>query len=149
MDSPLRLRPAGPEDEAFLLALRRDTMNEHLLRAGEATDDDSHLARLRLNYAHACVVELRGQPVGLLKLVREAGPRGWYLNQIQLLPALHGQGLGEALLRQAMRAAGAAGVGLHLSVLRGNPALRLYQRVGFVEYRSDERNHYLHWPGST
>ncbi len=52
---------------------------------------------------------------------------------IATVPDRRGTGLGGALLRELVAVAAAAGVpGLSLSVHRDNPALRLYERHGFV-----------------
>ena len=43
-----------------------------------------------------------------------------------------GRGIGAHVVRRLQRQARASGVRLVLEVLEGNPALRLYERLGFV-----------------
>jgi ribosomal protein S18 acetylase RimI-like enzyme len=52
--------------------------------------------------------------------------------QIQLMPSLQGKGIGTRLLQSLVQEAREAGAGLKLSVLKANPARRLYERMGFV-----------------
>ena len=129
-DLPLTSRPATEADVPFLLALRRQTMDVHLAATGADTSEAHHLARLRYGFEHACVLELDGRPVGLLKVRR--APEEWDVIQIQLGPELQGKGMGRMLLQQVIEEATAAGAGLKLSVLKANPARRLYERLGFA-----------------
>jgi ribosomal protein S18 acetylase RimI-like enzyme len=128
-DMPVTLRPATEADLPFLLALREATMTEHLLRAGEPADPDSHAARVRARLDDAQIVCVDGAPAGLLKAYRE--PDSWVVMQIQILPALQGRGLGASVLRRVLDEADRERVPVSLKVLKGNPARRLYERLGF------------------
>lgn len=48
-----------------------------------------------------------------------------------MLPEYRGRGIGTALLAQLIRAVEGVYENISLSVTEGNPALRLYQRLGF------------------
>ncbi|MGE8615562.1 MAG: N-acetyltransferase family protein [Achromobacter veterisilvae] len=131
MTSPaLTLRPATDDDLPFLLALRKATMTEHLRRAGAPDDDEHHLARIRHRFGDAWIVWAAGQPAGLFKTSRDAD--AWRVVQIQIAPAFQGQGLGRRLLADLLEQADAQGAAVTLSVLRGNPARRLYESLGFT-----------------
>jgi GNAT superfamily N-acetyltransferase len=123
------LRPASESDIEFLLALRAATMSPHHVAHGIVqTEDEAHQRVLaRLDCARIVVKD--GHDVGLVKLV-PATP-DWELWQLQLLPMLHRQGLGGALVHRAIEEAAAAGCGVVLTVLAKNPARRLYERFGF------------------
>jgi len=127
---PLTRRPATLADVPFLLELRRLTMNGHLAASGLSLSDANHLQRVEFEFDAARVLERDGQPVGLLKLARRQ--LDWELVQIQLIPALQGGGHGRALLEEVLAEARAAGATVRLSVLKLNPARRLYERMGFV-----------------
>ena len=58
-----------------------------------------------------------------------AGDRA--LRWFQLHPALQGLGVGKALIEGLIDEARAAGASIHLKVLSGSPARRLYERLGF------------------
>ena len=127
----LSTRPATPADLPFLMRLRKLTMHEHLERAGERLDDDWHHQRVMAHFDSAHIVCLDGTPVGLFKHYRTQ--EEWVLVQIQLLPEYQGQGIGERLIWDLLSEARQAGLPVALSVLRGSPARRLYERLGFEE----------------
>jgi ribosomal protein S18 acetylase RimI-like enzyme len=135
------LRPALPADEAFLFALRKATMTAHLTRVGEPLDDDAHRARLLHRYDAAQVICVDGAPAGLLKAHRTDAE--WVVVQIQISPALQGHGIGERALHVVLRAADADALPVTLKVLKGNPAKRLYDRLGFEIVGEDDREFYM------
>ena len=126
----LTRRPAAESDVPFLMRLRRESMDEHLIATGASTSETDHQARLRYRFDCAEVLLQDGNPVGLLKVSRDG--RDWKVVQIQLVSRLQGQGLGAMLLKQVIAEAMAAGASLTLSVLKANPARSLYERLGFV-----------------
>ncbi|MFC0697825.1 GNAT family N-acetyltransferase [Paraburkholderia humisilvae] len=129
MNDAIRLRAATPDDEAFLIELRKLTMTEHLARAGEPIDDESHRLRMLANFDLAQIICCDALRIGLMKLVRSKD--GWYLQQMQILPTYQSRGIGAEVIRAVLTEARLAGVAVSLSVLRGNPAMRLYERLGF------------------
>lgn len=135
-ESVLTLRPALEADEHFLFELRKATMTEHLAQVGEPIDDAQHRARLRHRYDAARVICLGGAPVGLLKAYRTETE--WVVVQLQIAPAHQGRGIGERALRTVLLAAQADVLPVTLKVLKGNPAKRLYQRLGFDIVNEDE-----------
>ena len=66
------LRAATPADEPFLFDLRKATMDEHLKRAGEPTDERIHWERLRYRYTDAQIVCCGSERLGLFKAFRDA-----------------------------------------------------------------------------
>ncbi|WP_251865635.1 GNAT family N-acetyltransferase [Achromobacter sp. Marseille-Q4962] len=128
-DTPV-LRPASEDDLPFLLALRRAAMGPHLRRAGAPLDEASMLARVRHRFEDARIVWLGGRRAGLFKVTREPGR--WHVAQIQIDPSLQGRGLGRRLLSGLLDEADAQGVPVTLSVLKDNPARRLYESLGFA-----------------
>lgn len=125
----ISLRQSTSEDEPFLLALRRVTMDEHLRRVGEPTDDAVHLARIRYRASDVQIVLWASVPIGLLKYFE--GPREWVIVQVQILPAYQGQGISKQLLTECLARADLAEVAVSLTVLKGNKAINLYRRLGF------------------
>jgi ribosomal protein S18 acetylase RimI-like enzyme len=69
-------------------------------------------------------------------VVRQA--RQWQLVQIQLMPSLQGQDVGTMLLQSLIAEARGAGASLRLSVLKANPAKRLYEPLGFAVISQSE-----------
>ncbi|WP_089083289.1 GNAT family N-acetyltransferase [Aquitalea magnusonii] len=125
----ITLRQAQLSDEKFLLDLRQQVMTEHLARVGEPTDDDSHLQRVRYQYDGAQIVLINGNAVGLMKVFKTE--KEWNLIQVQILPRFQGKGIGRFLIYTLLEDAKRNGVVVRLSVLRGNPARHLYEKLGF------------------
>lgn len=122
-------RPAIEADLPYLMWLRGETMDRHLVASGESPTKDYHVQRLNYRYDCAEVLMLDGRPGGLLKVSRDSGC--WEIIQIQLDPSLQGRGFGRRLLEEVIAAALEAGVGLTLKVLTANPARKLYEQLGF------------------
>jgi len=127
--SPLVFRPATDADYDNLLALRRATMEAHLIAAGVEYDDEALRTRLSYHWEDAAVIVRDGVDVGLLKAYRDAD--GWFVVQIQIAPEHQRQGLGEQALQTVLDRADAEGLPVSLAVLKANPAKRLYDRLGF------------------
>jgi len=92
---------------------------------------DAQDAWWRENYAGASfdVVVADGEPVGRLYVHR--GETEIRIVDVALLPGHRGAGIGTQLLHGLLDEADAAGKSLTIHVERLNPALRLYQRLGF------------------
>ncbi|AMP00742.1 acetyltransferase family protein [Collimonas arenae] len=131
----LAFTPATEEDLSFLLALRDATMTPHLIRAGAAIDEASQLARIRYRFEHAQIVSLKGRKIGLLKACKEEAQ--WYIVQIQIMPECQGQGLGRQIVEHILAQASRDRLPTALKVLEGNPARRLYEKLGFKEARQE------------
>ncbi len=86
-------------------------------------------AKVRKDWEVANVVLVDDEPIGLLKVLKD--PELWTLSQIQLLPQWQGKGIGGELIQALVADAKIQGCPIELSVLRVNPARRLYERLGF------------------
>ena len=75
------------------------------------------------------VIVVDGEPAGRLYLNR--GDAEIRIVDIALLPEHRGHGIGASLLRDLLAEADAAGRRVTIHVERLNPALRLYERLGF------------------
>lgn len=119
-----------------MIELRRQTMTAHQLAVGVTPSDEERSRRVLVRYECAEII-LRGtQMVGLLKVARDA--LEWQLIQIQLIPELQGRGIGTQMIGRLASEAEQAGACLRLSVLKGSPARRLYQRLGFIVVKESE-----------
>jgi len=96
----------------------------------------------REQYAGAAfdVVLVEGEPVGRLYVHR--GETEIRIVDIALLPLHRRGGIGSSLLRDLFAEADAAGKRVTIHVERMNPALRLYERLGF-SVAEDEGGVYL------
>ena len=133
------LRSAREEDVPFLLRLRETAMDPHHRAAGVFQTPAEMEERVRSHWDEAHVVEVQGRPAGLWKLWRRHD--AWWILQVQLMPEHQNRGIGAALIRSLQAEARAAAMPLKLKVLKTNPALRLYERLGFVVVGDDEHGY--------
>lgn len=136
-----RLRPTTPEDREFLLAVYGSVREAELAvadwppggkEAFVAQQFDAQDRYYREYYAGASfdVIEVDGEPAGRLYVDR--WPVEIRIVDIAIAPAFRGRGIGTALLRELIAEAEASERSLTIHVEQGNPARRLYQRLGFV-----------------
>jgi len=142
----LRLRPIADADLPFLFRLYASTREEELAGVDWPAEQKEAFVRQQFEAQHAWyqenyagssfdVVEVDGEPAGRLYVARwENEVR---IVDISLLPAHRGRGLGGALLAQLLAEADAQGKPVSVHVERFNPALRLYERLGF-RFREDK-----------
>ena len=102
---------------------------------------DAQDAWYRESYSGATfdVVAADDEPVGRLYVHR--GESEIRIVDIALLPEHRGKGIGTALLRDLLSEADAAAKSVTIHVERLNPALRLYERLGFA--LAEDRGIYL------
>ncbi len=132
----LKLKPALENDINFLLALRKSTMEEYLIKVGIPTDEESHLARIRYKFDSAKIAYLNDKPIGLLKYYDS---EDWCeIIQVQIDPDFQNKGYGEALVKIVISEASRIGQPVKLSVLKSNPAFTLYSRLGFTVVSESE-----------
>jgi ribosomal protein S18 acetylase RimI-like enzyme len=126
----VRTRPATAADAEFLWALHRECMHPYVERIW-GWDDARQRRHFRglLDVSECHVVMLAGLAVGS-RLVQRC-PERIFLASIEILPAFQGQGIGTRLLTELREEASRAELPLELHVLKLNPALRLYTRLGF------------------
>lgn len=129
MSQRITLRAATPADIPFLSKRRKLTMTSYLLRTTVPIDDETHYKLIRSNFEDARVICTGNESIGLLKLSRTTGE--WHLHQIQVLSAHQGKGIGKFVPNVVLDEASLERVPISLSVLHGNPAHRLYRRLGF------------------
>ncbi len=122
-------RPAVEADLPFLVALRLETMAPGFERQGIAVSADEHRQRAEFRLDAASIIEIDGRSVGLVKVLQDTTT--WTIEQFQITSAHQGGGLGTMVLRALIAESRAAGALLRLSVLKQNPAARLYARLGF------------------
>ena len=132
----IQRRPATEADVPFLIELRCQTMTAHQIASGLTPSDEERRRRVLARFECAEVLSCEGWQMGLLKVTRD-GPE-WVLQQIQIAPEFQGRGIGEALVRGVALEARQAGAALYLSVLKANPARRLYERIGFTQLGEGE-----------
>jgi ribosomal protein S18 acetylase RimI-like enzyme len=136
----LSLRPARPEDQAFLFELYASTRAEEMAAWGLDASQQELFLKLQFTAQQQSyqaqfpesthqIICLEGQPVG--RLIVNRTQNEIRLVDIALLPPNRNRGLGTQLIENLLAEAKAAGKPVRLHVLAGSPALALYRRLGF------------------
>ena len=137
------LRPAERDDADFLFRVYADTRAEELAPV-PWTDEQKEAflrqqflaqdAAYRENYPDAefSIIERDGVPIGRLYLATLDGNDRRIID-IALLAEHRNHGIGTELIRDVMAAADRDGMLVSLHVEFWNPALQLYERLGFHE----------------
>ena len=140
----ITLRPETADDEPLLYELYRNLRAAEVAAFGwDAAQQDAFLkmqfkARQQqydFQYAdgeHGIVVE-EGRGIGRLLVLRSESEIR--LVDIALLPGRQGSGIGSRLIQRLLDEGDGAGKPVTLHVEKDNPALRLYERMGFVKVR--------------
>lgn len=130
---------ATEKDNAYLLNLRKLTLVEHLEKSGQFLSDKEH--DIRLNDAYDCsfLIVSSKELIGTLKY-REHENRVEIM-QIQIHPVFQGKGFGRRVLDQVIENSKPKFV--ELTVLKENPALKLYERLGFHITGEDQYEYFM------
>jgi ribosomal protein S18 acetylase RimI-like enzyme len=134
------LRPVGDEDLAFLRRVYSSTRTEELAVTGwdDATKEAFLAQQFAAQHAHYLgnyegatydVVIVDGEPAGRLYVAR------WddeiRVMDVALLPEHRGRGVGTRLLESLLEEGERSGKKVSIHVERANPAVALYERLGF------------------
>ena len=124
-------RPATVADYDYLYDLHVATMRDYVGRTwGWDGAVQERMFREQFDPKHVEIVERDGQRIGVLS-VEDRGDEV-FLRSIEVDPAHQGLSIGTAMVVQLIRSAATTGRPVSLQVLKVNPALRLYQRLGFA-----------------
>jgi len=157
-ETSLILRPMRwPEDEPFLEQVYASTRAAELAQVPWSDEQKAAFCRMQFaaqhqyyqeHYAGAAfdVIEQRGCPIGRLYVHR--GEREIRIVDIALLPEQRGCGLGTRLLAGLQEEARTTDRKLSVHVEKFNPALALYQRLGFQAGADRGAYLFLEWTAS-
>lgn len=143
----LHLRAATPADHPFLRRLNREAYEALAVRLFGSWDDEKQRVRLenKLRDLRFRIIELDAYAVGALASTEREDHV--FLNEMLILPAFQGRGIGSVVLRLELRDAQAKGKPLRLHTARLNRAQELYRRHGFRETGRDEMFINMEWSG--
>lgn len=154
----LCLRPITPDDEAVLCGIYASTRTEELERVAHWSPAQKQAfiewqfraqhQYYREHYPGAWfwLLLLDGAPIGRLYLQAEHADGSVRIIDITLLPPWRNQGIGNQLLLDVMAFAARLDRPITIHVESFNPAMHLYQRLGFeLVSRTNGVYHLLEW----
>jgi len=149
MTDDITLRPRRDDDAAFLYRLYASTREDELRMVPWTDEQKEEFLRMQFDaqtayydehYDHAGfhVIERGGQPIGRFYVDRD--DVDIRVVDIALLPEERGAGIGSRLMREMIEEAKQTSRSVSIHVERYNPAMRLYERLGF--HRRNENGVY-------
>jgi GNAT superfamily N-acetyltransferase len=137
----IAFRPATPADFDYCAKLyfaAMEAMNRAL-----GLDIDKHATDFRERWivGEIRIITRDGADVGWLQVAAEGD--GLFLKQLFVDAARQRRGIGTQVMHRLIEEAAHAGRAMTLGVVKTNPALRLYQRLGFAITHEDARKFYL------
>ena len=144
----ISLRNSTPADEKFLYTVYASARADELALTDWSAAQKESFLRMQFeaqasyyteNYpgAEFQVILFDDKPVGRLYLHRRRDEIR--IMDIALLPEFRGRGIGSSLLHEIMNEARPANLRVTIHVERMNPALRLYERLGFKDWGKEFR----------
>ena len=136
----ISLRPITPEDDPFLAGLYASTRAAELAQTNWSDEQKAMFCRMQFNaqtadyqrnYPDASFQIIERDAVAAGRLLVLRSDEAVNVIDIALLPEHRGAGIGTKLLKELQEEARVAGKPLTIHVERFNPAMRLYQRLGF------------------
>jgi ribosomal protein S18 acetylase RimI-like enzyme len=147
-------RDAVAEDLPFLARLYGDSRRHEVSAWGWPPEQQEWFLRMQFDaqrssylahfpYALDRIVLREYTPIGrILTCKEDAAMR---LIGIALIEEQRQQGIGTYLLRELLKECEELGWAMHLQVAQGNPAMRLYQRLGFLQMGGDPVYLQMEW----
>ena len=139
IDHVITLRPPTEADQPFMLELYGSTREDLAQLDSETTRQlivrmqfEAQQSWYRAQYPEADVTLILADDVPVGRLYVARGTEEIRLIDICLLPAYRRHGIGAALLRALQEEGASAALPVRLLVAMDNPAIHLYQRLGFM-----------------
>jgi ribosomal protein S18 acetylase RimI-like enzyme len=154
MTEAITLRPIGPEDETFLYEVYASTRVLELAQVPWSDEQKAVFLRMQFSAQHQYyqehypraafdVILVAGQPAGRLYVHR--GSDEVRIVEIAILPPWRNQRVGTHLIGALQAEAALARKPLRIHVERLNPALSLYERLGFQAIEDRGVYLFLEW----
>lgn len=139
--SDITFRPATPADFDYCATLYVAAMAATIRELG--LDIDRHIAdfRDRWSAAETRIITRDGADIGWLQAAAEGD--AIFLKQLFVDAPLRNLGIGTEVMHRLIDEATRADRAMTLGVVKTNPALRLYQQLGFAITHEDARKLYM------
>ena len=153
-DSQLVLRPSEAGDEGFLYRVYASTRSDEMALLDWTAEQKTAFLNMQFNAqrghyrthfpnAEYQIIQRQGLPIGRLIVDRSKDPL--LLMDITLLPEYRNAGIGRIIIHDLLAEAAGRNWSVCLHVEAFNPAMRLYERLGFVKTAEQGIYHELRW----
>jgi ribosomal protein S18 acetylase RimI-like enzyme len=148
------LRPISAEDTEFLHRVYASSRADEMALLDWSSAEKQTFLRIQFHAQHRHyhtqfrdarfdIIERGGQPIGRLYVDRRADTI--HIIDIALLPEYRKRGVGGQLLRALLAEARGSGLSVSIHVECNNPALRWYERLGFVRVSDQGIYFFMRW----
>lgn len=148
-DFSLKIRPSISDDAEFAFNTMKETIRKYAIETwGQWYQEESRQSAIEdTSTGKIGIIELEGESIGILTVVRDT--QKIEIEQIYILPKYQNKGIGSKLLAMLQKEAKERCLPLKLVVLAVNPAINLYNRLGFRNVKTaNERIFMEYWPQS-
>ena len=135
------LRAARPEDFDYCSRLYFEGMEKIIKDLNLHMDVQVASLRQRWDVTQVQIITLDGTDIGWLQSFEK--DNALFLGQLFVDGALRRRGIGTEVVKALIEEAARTGRAMTLGVVKTNPALRLYERLGFRTTHEDERKFYM------
>lgn len=144
----IKLRRATVTDTKFLWEVFRVSMKDYITQTrGEWKEQrEESQFRQQLDLSAAQVIESKNLDVGFIMAPTKDNAR--WIHTICIVLEHQNRGIGTEVVRSVIAEAERQNMPLYLSVLKVNPARRLYERLGFVVIEDTEHHFTMKFRGA-
>jgi GNAT superfamily N-acetyltransferase len=134
-------RPASPQDFGYCEKLYFAGMEQIIRQLNLDMDVQVRSFQKQWESAQVQLITLDGKDVGWLQSM--TAEDSLFLAQLFVDAPVQRRGIGTEVMRRVIGEASRTGRAVELAVVKINPALRLYQRLGFQVTHEDDRKFYM------
>jgi GNAT superfamily N-acetyltransferase len=154
MNKNITFRPIAPEDQNFLFKLYASTRKEEVAQTGWTDFEQENFLRQQFLAQHQFYTEQFSNAEFKIILADNKAIGRLYMDyrddeirviDISLLPGFRNKGIGSGLLSDILSRAKKLNKPVRIHVERYNPALKLYNRLGFVRIGDTGVYYLMEW----